>query len=276
MARVFPAEILDYRSHGVPGGFLVQLFLLFADLPLPLGDLLKDPLGFLLQFLDAGLDPLLVLVGEVFHLLRRNHLPLAHRRKDQTRWRSQRRQAAVLRHCPQLFKGLLLLLLQFLDHGLPAVLEVLAFEGGAQGIAHIFHQVAHALGQFSTGPGIQDQIAGLVRLLKIVDIAEVGRDVLSRGPLPEEPPDQRVAAGAALPQRVDVVAVAPDADPEVQGRQGPRLAEKAVQLLEVAGAFEVELCGRADRSQLFGFEGLDRRHGRPPGAAEPAWLQTLR
>ncbi len=135
-------------------------------------------------------------------------------------------------------------------------------------------------------PGRQTQGPGTVGVLKVEDIAPIGRDRLGGGAGLQGLPDEGELAGPGGPQGEEVVAILPDTDPEVQGVLGAILGDEPRERLQFgSGRERGARRGRsADRARpvsagrwTWGNERLAEKPvlRMPPFAATAKWSTTV-
>ncbi len=263
MIGITSFQLIDQVSHNGHGHFTVELLDALLAFAPPLRQLVND-LGQL--FLERGnhrFGAFLVLLRQLFVVLRRQHFAFFHGRKRHAGRSADQGDLVRLRLPVEFLEGMLVLFLDLFFQFMPAGPVFLALKCRRDGHPQVIHQLLDIAPQTNAHAGRQSQHVRLVRLGKIIDITPVGRNRLTGGPLAEKLLNHVVFAGSRRPQHEQVVAFAPDANAELQGLDGARLPQHFRQIFKFGGRLEIELLGIAARAQRFGFERFDAGHVPP-------------
>ncbi|HLG15259.1 MAG TPA: hypothetical protein VJH03_12255 [Blastocatellia bacterium] len=159
-----------------------------------------------------------------------------------------------------LVKCLLVTLFDLLFDHLPPRPVVLAVECRRDCDAEVLYQLADIPSQRGGVTPRQSQITWLGRLVKIVDVTPVGRRRLGCRFLLEEPANQAVPSHARRAKDVEVVALSPNADAELDRLDCPRLADDLTRVRKLSGRFKCELGGIASPVERPGIQRFEMFH----------------
>ena len=237
---VVRTDVLQELRHGGPGDVLVEPPDSLPHLPAPPGDPPEDLLQLLLQLLDRFPDLLPLLLGPPLELLHGDDLPVTDGREGEALGRTDQRQAPLPGLLLQRFQGFLLLLLRLFLEALLSGLVLLALERRPKGRPQLVEKVFDVVPEAPADPGGKHQRPGTVRIVEVVDVAEVRGDRGTLGPPLEVVDHDGALVGLFRPQRVDVESLSPNADPELNGPDDPDLADDLLDLLQLLGGVEVQ------------------------------------
>jgi hypothetical protein len=264
---VFGLQLLDQAAHRGARHLAVQGAQPAQGFAPPLRHLGEDFFQLPLERVDRALQPLLLLRRQLRELLGL-HDPFAGERAEaEAARRAHERYALGARPLADVVQHLLLAAAELVLDLLAPVAVFVGFEGGRHGGAQVFHQPLHAGAERRRLSRRQRQRARPVRRLEVEDVAPVrGRRQPARLRL-ELPPHDGVAAEAFRAHGEKIVALAPHADAELDRAERARLAEEALQVLEVGGAAEGEGRRVAAAAELLGGQfhrpQVCARQGRP-------------
>jgi len=198
-------------------------------------------------------------------LLRRQGLAVACGRQPQPLCRAQQGDTASVGARSQSAESLFVPSLEFLfDHRtLRPVFLVL--ERRRQGGAQFLDEALHRRGEPGTSTRRQAQPARLLRIVKIVDIAPIGWGRLALCLFAQQRLNLAVPAGAARPQRIDVVALAAHPHRQTDCLDRTLLPDEARHLFKFAAQRERQVGGGAamveERRRQRSSEGKNRAVG---------------
>ena len=167
-------------------------------------------------------------------------------------WVNDRVKPFFLRLLLQLVSHLLALILELPHHLLDAMRVVVAVEdrwnlplARVDEIVHVSSKLAHHAAGKADGNRLR-------RLLKVVEVAPIGRDGTPSGYAPQVRLERRVAACAGQPRDEEVETRRVDVQAQVQGAYRSVLADGPFERLQPVGRLEPELVGVAPTLQLLG------------------------
>jgi hypothetical protein len=251
---VLGRELVDQAAHRDAGDVAMQRAQLAQRLAAPLRHVLERLLERFLERVDRALQPLLLLRRQLGELLGLHDAVAGERAEAEAGRRAH--QGDALRPCA--LAGVVEdALLAFAELGLdllaPAAVLV-GLERGRHGRAQVLDQALHAGAEGGRLPGRQRQRTRPVRRPEVEHVAPVRRRGQPARLRLELAPRQRVAADAFRPHGEHVVPLAPHADAELDRAERARLAERAVEVLELGRAAEGESRGIAAAAKLVGPE----------------------
>ena len=209
-------------------------------------------LQFLLQNGNGALQALLLRFRQLAVLLRVHHAVAVPGGEAESGRRAHQRDALVLGALADRAHPLLLSFAEFrLDLALLGAIFG-GLERGRDSRPQILHQARHVLPEPGCPPGGQLDGARLVRRVEIEYVAPIGRRRAALHQLLEMSPYDRAAAEALGSHREQVVAIAPDADPELDCIHRARLAEDLREILQLVGRLELELVRIAAPAEIGG------------------------
>jgi hypothetical protein len=257
---VLREQVVEQVLHDQPGDLLVELAQAGRELPLPARRLQGHLLQLFLQRVHLVPETLLLLLGQLLELLGRQDLAVPQRGEAEPGGRAQQGDAPGARPLLQLLEALLLSLLELLLQRAAPRRVLLALEGGREAGAQLGDEPLHVTLQLHALAGRQAEGTRARGLLEVVDVTPVVGRRPVRGALLDDALDHRVLAGAARAQGEDVVALALDGDAQLDGGDGPLLADELDAVVEVVGRGEVDVGERAGRGERLGRERADDGH----------------
>ncbi len=243
------ADLLDQMLDGQPRHLAVDIAQPVAMFAFPARNLAQRCLEFFLQLLQVvpGLVPLRG--RQRLELLRAEHLTLAQRRQGEAERGAHQRDAALACLLLDRLERLFLAVLEFLSQGFAPIAVVFGLEGALDCRAQVLGQPLHVLGQRMRASRRKPQHLGPSRILEIIDVAPVVRDLLGPRLALEEFADQGVLAGARPARSEQVVPVTADTNAEFHRLYRAILTDQFFERIEVGRGPELQAGGVAGTEQ---------------------------
>ncbi len=258
---VAAAQVVDQVADREYGDRLVELAQVLAHLALEARQLGHGVAQLFLQQFHGGAHLLLLRLRPLGEILGAHHLAVLDRRQYQPARRAHDGDRLRFRLLLDALEDPVVGGAKFgLQLGAPGAV-LLALESARDGGLDHLDQLRHVVAERRAAPGRQQDHVGLVRLLEVVDVADVGRRRhLGRAAL-EELAHGGILAGARWARRKQVVALALDADAEADRVHGAALADDVERVLELVGGAEAERRDIAAMVKLVRVQCLGGGHG---------------
>lgn len=199
----------------------------------------------ILQLAARYLELLPFALIEFTVFLLRQRLPFAGRDQYQSTHGTLQQKTFGIDFRFKILNKLLVSFLRLLGDGIFGLFIFLAFKKLRNGLRQVADQGIHIIPESLAKPRRQPDTAGLVATYEIVDIAPVVRDRLRFGTLLQHPLDGRGTSGSRLAENKNIETVGINTQSELNGGQGPVLADRLLRAADFAGAGELKLGGIA-------------------------------
>ena len=260
---VFRPQVVDQVGHGHLQRLAAGLLEPGLQLAPPARELAHQLVHALVQRLDLGGEFGLALGRQLLELVLRQRrlVVFLERHEGEAVRRLEQRHAMLHRFVAQrLHRGELALLFLLL-HRLDPAAVFLALEHRADRRRQFLDQMLHVVAQRRAATAGQAQQLGLARIGEVVDIAPVRRRLARAALALEQLVDDRVAAAAGLAQQVDVVAVMPDVEPELDRFERAFVYQGGVEFGQFGAARNAQCSRVAAGVEGFGRQRFRQGHG---------------